>query len=355
MNAGPAPNLTLDCIIFGLQRVGGISNYWIKLIEQAMSSPRLDTRLVMPKRPLGASLPPACNGGPATWRESAPARLTRYLRAHALPGTDLFHTSYYRRPRSKGATYIVTTYDFTYERYRTGLARLVHSHQKLASIRRADAVLCISESTRKDLLEFCPSVDPARVHVTHLGVDHKAFFPEAQRIEGMVDVLLFVGQRDGYKRFDLAVQAVRRQPRLRLGIVGPRLSDAERDVLRRDLGLRWQEFGPVDQQTLRALYSSAFAFVFPSDYEGFGLPVLEAMACGCPVVAANISSLPEVGGDAALYATGQQADAYAEQLARLEDATQRESLVGNGLARAAEFTWSKTFAQTLEVYLSATR
>ena len=99
---------------------------------------------------------------------------------------------------------------------------------------------------------------------THLGVDHQAFFPQARPIEGMQDVLLFVGQRDGYKRFDLAMQTVRRQPRLRLGIVGPRLSEAERDALRSNLGSRWQECGPVDQPTLRGLYSSAFAFVFPT-------------------------------------------------------------------------------------------
>ena len=355
MSARQPPNLTLDCIVFGLQRVGGISNYWIKLIEHAMSSPRLNTRLLMPKRALGTGLPAVCNGGPDTWRESAPARFTRYVGARVLPGTDLFHTSYYRVPRSNRAAYLVSAYDFTYERYRTGLARLVHSRQKLASIRRADAVLCISESTRSDLLEFCPTVDPASVHVTHLGVDHQAFFPQAPLIEGMDDVLLFVGQRDGYKRFDLAMQTVRRQPGLRLGIVGPRLSEAERDALRNNLGSRWQEFGPVDQPTLRGLYSSAFAFVFPSDYEGFGLPVLEAMACGCPVVAANNSSLPEVGGDAALYAIEQHADAYAQQLARLEDAALRKSMVGSGLARAAEFTWSKTFEQTLDVYLSVAR
>ena len=355
MIAGRAPKLTLDCIIFGLQRVGGISNYWIKLIEHAMSSPQLEARLLVPRHSLGTSLPAACHFGPTTWREGAPARLTRYLPARVPPGTDLFHTSYYRMPRGRAATYLVSAYDFTYERYRTGLPRLVHSRQKLASLRRADAVLCISESTRRDLLEFCPTVDPARVHVTHLGVDHQAFFPEAHRTEGLDDVLLFVGQRAGYKRFDLAVQAVRRQTWLRLGIVGPRLSDTERDALRSDLGLRWHEFGPVDHPTLRGLYSSAFAFVFPSDYEGFGLPVLEAMACGCPVVAAKNSSLPEVGGAAALYAGEQHADEYAQQLARLEDAALRALMIRSGLARAAEFTWSKTFEQTLDVYLRAVR
>jgi mannosyltransferase len=121
--------------------------------------------------------------------------------------------------------------------------------------------------------------------------------------------LLSVGQRDRYKRFDLALQAVHRQPGLSLGIVGPRLSEAERVALRSNLDLRWQEFGPVDQRTLRGLSPSAFAFVFPSDYGGFGMPLLETMACGCPVVAANNSSLPEVGRDGALYAIEQHADA----------------------------------------------
>jgi len=188
-----------------------------------------------------------------------------------------------------------------------------------------------------------------------LGVDHQAFFPEAQRVQGMADVVLFVGQRDKYKRFDLAVEAVRRSPPLRLGIVGPALASAERTALREALGSRWHEFARVSQAALRGLYSSAFAFVFPSDYEGFGLPVLEAMACGCPVVAANTSSLAEVGGDAALYSIEQHADAYAKQLARLEDAALRGSMIRSGLTRAAEFTWSKTFEQTLDVYLALAR
>jgi mannosyltransferase len=247
---------------------------------------------------------------------------------------------------------VVSVYDFTYERYRDGLARRVHSTQKLRSIRRADRVLCISAATRRDVLQHCPDVDPAKVQVVHLGVDGDAYFPEPDpAADGAArHQVLFVGQRTGYKRFDLAIEALRQSPRLSLGIVGPALDDSERASLTRHLGTRWTEIGPVPSRELRRRYSSAFAFIFPSDYEGFGLPVLEAMACGCPVLAADNSSLPEVGGDAALYPSTQDAQAYAHQLQRLEGSALREQLVAAGLQRARQFPWAKTLQQTVALY-----
>lgn len=345
------PSVALDCIIFGLQRMGGVSNYWNKLIESAAISSRLGLRLILPSHSLQAECPAGRYPLPLVSSERSPPQLARYLPVNVPEGTDVFHTSYYRLPGRKVHGYVVSAYDFTYERYRHGLARFVHSKQKLSSIRHADAVLCISHSTRRDLLEYCPAANPANLHVTHLGVDHDAFFPDPPAADAAATTVLFVGQRDDYKRFDLAVDAVRQLRHLRLGIVGPPLKPAERDTLVKALGTRWHEFGPVRQQVLRQLYSSAFAFVFPSDYEGFGLPVLEAMACGCPVVAANRSSLPEVGADAALYASEQDAQAYAHQLTRLEDASLRQGMIGAGIARATSFTWSRTFERTLNVYL----
>jgi mannosyltransferase len=343
--------ITLDCIIFGLQRFGGISNYWAKLVEHVSVDPALAGSLVLPKHLTYRDFDAAWLQRMSVLRETLDARIGRYLSAPTADG-GVFHTSYYRLPRQRVGKYVVSVYDFTYERYRTGLARFVHTKQKLASIRRADAVLCISESTRRDVIEFCPEVDAAKLHVIHLGVDGKAFYQEsAGPSDANEQTVLFVGQRGGYKRFDLAIEAVRESPRLSLGVVGPTLTDEERTLLQARLGGRWHEFGPVSTADLRRLYSSAFAFIFPSDYEGFGLPILEAMACGCPVVAASLSSLPEVGGTAAYYAERQNGESYASALSALDSVAVREDAVRSGIKRAAQFDWLRTFQKTKAVYL----
>ena len=343
--------LILDSIIFGLQRYGGISNYWARLLDFAATSTQLATSLVLPQHLKYSDFNPEWVRRMPALRERLPARFTRYLPSSTPERHATFHTSYYRLPRGRVSRYVVSAYDFTYERYRHGLARFVHTTQKLASLRHADAVLCISHSTKRDVLEFCRGIDPAKLHVTHLGVDHDTFFRDAGLDPGEEATVLFVGQRGGYKRFDLAVDALRQCPRLRLGVVGPPLERTERDMLRATLGARWHEFGPVNTSKLRRLYSTAFAFIFSSDYEGFGLPVLEAMACGCPVVAADRSSLPEVGGQAAHYAKEQRGDDYAVHLNALADTAVYDAAVQAGIARAHEFPWSATFDQTLAVYL----
>jgi mannosyltransferase len=343
--------VTLDCVIFGLQRFGGISNYWMKLVEHACATPTMHWTLVQPRtmryhfwdnRPL-AHLDSV--------QEQLTNRWARYLAAPVNTGTDVFHTSYYRLPCRPVSRFVVTAYDFTYERYGTGLARVVHSAQKLRSLRRADAVICISESTRRDVLEFCGGIDADRVHVVPLGVDTNTYFCDPIVPDSGLDrVVLFVGQRTDYKRFDLAIKAVRACRDLKLGIVGPELNLEERAVLQQSLHGRWHAFGPVSAGELRKLYSTAFALIFPSDYEGFGLPILEAMACGCPVLAANSSSLPEVGGSAALYAAEQHGDTYAKLLQDLGGTTCRSSLVQAGFERVFSYSWSHTVERTMSIY-----
>lgn len=344
-------SLTLDCIVFGLQRFGGISNYWAQLIEHAVQGRIWSTQLLLPARLLYSEFNDEWMKCQAISRERIAPKLSRYLQAPSRVGSSVFHTSYYRLPTRRVHKYVVTAYDFTYERYVSGPARWVHSSQKRRSILQADAVICISESTRRDVLEFCPGVDATRLHVVHLGVNRTAFFPDrAVCAESIDPQVLFVGQRGGYKRFDLAVDALRRTPRLSMGIVGPPLSKLERASLRNALGDRWVEHGPVGTSELRRLYASSYAFIFPSDYEGFGLPVLEAMACGCPVVAAATSSLPEVGGSAAHYATDQTPDSYAEQLWKLDSDTARQRSIQAGLTQVEAFTWARTLEQTDAIY-----
>ena len=346
-----ASRISLDCIIFGLQRFGGISNYWARLVDHASADMAINGTLVVPRQVTFNEFDAAWTHRMTVVHEGLDARVARYLRAPVSVAQDVFHTSYYRLPTRRVGKYVVSAYDFTYERYRSGLARLVHSVQKFRSLERADAVLCISDSTRRDILEMCPRVDARKLHVVHLGVDRATYFPESKAMQpALENTVLFVGQRAGYKRFDLAIAAISLSKRLSLGIVGPTLRADERETLHRALGERWHAFGSVSNAQLRQLYSSANAFVFPSDYEGFGLPVLEAMACGCPVVAANTASLPEVGGSAARYAENQTGEAYASALQALESTDSRESSIRAGIARADQFSWSQTMRETFAIY-----
>jgi mannosyltransferase len=340
--------LVLDCIIFGLQRFGGISNFWMRLMEATTQNASLGrVELLMPRSTHTQEMPDI--SGKMIYTEFLSQRLSRYLPAQIAPGGAVFHTSYYRLPRRSVDRYITSVYDFTYERYFNGLPKLVHHVQKRASVQAADMSVCISEATRTDLLSYFSKVDPAKTCVVPLGVDCSRFYPDHSAHDGGPYVL-FVGQRAGYKRFDLAVDALSLTPDLALAIVGQPLTADEKARLEELLPGRWVKHESVGGDALRRLYSNAFAFLFPSDYEGFGLPILEAMACNCPTVAANRSSFPEVAGDAALLAEDQTAEVYAALLSRLEDDACRARLVAAGKERVTLFEWQRTFSRLWDCY-----
>jgi glycosyltransferase involved in cell wall biosynthesis len=206
-----------------------------------------------------------------------------------------------------------------------------------SAVRRAARVLAISERTKRDLVELY-HVPPGRIVVTPLGVD-PVFHPDGAG--GRRDYLLFVGavQR---RKDPLAAAAVAAELGLRLVAVGPEKEPGLAAELRR-AGAEVRGYVPKDE--LAALYRGAACLVLPSRYEGFGLPVVEAMASGTPVVAAPDPALVETAGDAALYAgPGELAATVRRALA------ERERLVAAGLERARRFTWAETARRTVAVY-----
>lgn len=351
----PSSKVTMDSIVFGLQKFGGISNYWAQLLNYICNEDSINTELILPKKIKFNNFNVNRIQKLNTKTEILNSSLSRYTKSKCAKKSDIFHSSYYRLPVNKPNKIITTVYDFTYERYRKGLPQFIHSFQKNKAICASDAILCISNSTKKDLLNYLPGVDPSIVHVVPLGVDKNVFYVDknlnnSYQNNDIINTVLFVGQRNGYKRFDLAISAIKKCPDLILGIVGPKLTNLEKENLCNNLGNRWQEYGPVENERLRYLYSLSFALIFPSDYEGFGLPILEAMACGCPVIAAHKSSFPEVGGDAALYADYQDGENYSEKLMQLYISDKRNLLIKLGFEQYKLYTWENTIQMTMHHY-----
>jgi len=352
-------NLYLDNIIFALQRSGGISVYWAELLRY-LSEHHPDLRMLEHPRALqniqrqALELPRELIDSDSR----LPVALSRYLQARCKTTSGIFHSSYYRTPDSIGMKQVVTVYDFTYELYRSGLRRAVHCRQKQRAIREAAGIICISESTKKDLLRLYPSTPESSITVIHLGIS-SAFEP-VDKITGVPDSLgwvpqtkfvLFVGDRSEYKNFDLAILSVNRITDCHLVIIGGgELTASERQLLESSLPNRHRHLSGVTDITLNILYNYAFCLLYPSHYEGFGLPPLEAMRAHCPVVAVNCSSLPEVCGDGALLTDRADSEQFMELLLKLEDDTIRKTMIARGALQARKFTWENTCEKTVEFY-----
>jgi len=273
-----------------------------------------------------------------------PARFQEVRMAYAVPralrrlGAALAHFQH-ALPRSCPCPAVVTVHDLSFERDGSVMCwrqRTVFRHAVPRAVRRAARVLVVSERTKDDVVELY-GADPARIVVTPNGVD-PAFSPGTAHGDSY---LLLVGAVQRRKN-PLAAAAAAAELGMRLVVVGPSRDDALADELkRRGADVR----GYVDRDELVELYRGAAALVMPSSYEGFGLPVVEAMATGTPVVAAPDAALQEVAGDAAVFA---EPDDLAAGVRRA--LAERETLVAAGLRRAATFSWDETARRTVAVY-----
>jgi glycosyltransferase involved in cell wall biosynthesis len=286
-----------------------------------------------------------------------PARSQAWRMALSLPRLlrrlrpALTHFQHVVAPVSASAT-VVTIHDLSFERDPKLMGvrdRFFFKTMVPRSVRRADRVLAVSEQTKRDLIERY-RIDDDKVVVTPNGVD-EAFRPAGPARDGR-PYLLFVGALQPRKDPLAAIEALSlADSELGLVMVGPdkgAAAEARRAVARLGLSSRVEFAGHVEKPDLAALYRGAEALVFPSRYEGFGLPVLEAMASGTPVVATSAGAIPEVAGDAAVLVGPGDPVALAGGIERaLAD---RDRLVRAGLERAQLYSWTETARRTLAVY-----
>ncbi len=345
--------IVLDNIIFSWQRSGGISTVWGRVI-QALAASGMDYRVLewdganrnvcrrdlkIPSAKvtkLKALLPLVARYQGVKWGKQAPF---------------IFHSSYYRLCTNPNAINILTVHDFTYERCSSGLKRAVHHLTKRRAIQRADRVICVSSNTRDDLLHYVPGVNPEKVRVIYNGVDEKfRRLSDHKRFRsGIKPFLLYLGERTGYKNFRIAVETAQLMG-IELKIAGPHLNGRELNWLTRMLDDRYQSLGYVDTCTLNRLLNEAFALIYPSAYEGFGLPIVEAQKAGCPVLALNSSSLPEVMGDETMLVDEPDPKAFTQKARQLYDHSVREHVIAQGVRNAERFSWNQMAQQYLDLY-----
>ncbi|GIK43019.1 MAG: glycosyl transferase family 1 [Chloroflexota bacterium] len=280
---------------------------------------------------------------------------------------DLFHaTDFFLPPVRRGTRTIVTIHDLSFVRLPETVMPGMTNHLNRwvpLSVKRADHVIAVSEATRQDLIELYQT-PPEKISVLYHGVtpDFKPVI-EPDKLSavrqkydlGQQPFILSVGTIQPRKNYQRLIQAFAAlDPALALVIVGSRgwnYADVFAEVARQGLEERVHFLGFVADADLPALYSAASLFVYPSLYEGFGLPVLEAMACGTPVIVANQSALPEVVGEAGLLIDPGNVEAIAAAMARvLTDTTLSRHMAQAGQARAACFTWPGMAAKLLNLY-----
>lgn len=274
---------------------------------------------------------------------------------------QIFHPTYYQMlndsfiQQVKVPT-VITVYDMIHELFSdvldpTGQIAAV----KKRAIFSAQALICISESTKNDLLSLYPHLEK-RTWVTYLATELSQQSLNFLSSPSEYPYFLYVGSRNYYKNFNRLLDAfsfaIKKYPEVKLYIVG---SPFNKEELKRisylNLSKQVVNFGLLNDAQLANLYKSSLALVYPSMYEGFGIPPLEAMACGSIVIASNTSSIPEVIGEAGLYFNPTSMDELLDQLlVAVENPIYCQTLRERGLKQVAKFSWEKTAQQTIEIY-----
>jgi glycosyltransferase involved in cell wall biosynthesis len=279
---------------------------------------------------------------------------------------DIVHETYYHSDRlaPKKSKIVVTVHDMIHEKLSQFVRREMFGMDRTSQIKkqavtRADQIICVSENTKKDLIEIL-DINPEKVNVVYHGPSLKLTTNSQNNLAEFKPYILYVGERiSGHKNFRLFLQAYANSTQLKnnFNLVcfgGGSLSKTELKLIQ-ELGLSPEKIFQIsgNDTTLANFYRSASIFVYPSLYEGFGIPLLEAMALDCPIACSNTSSLPEVVGNAAEFFNPQQPDSMTNAIENVLFSSDKSTeLVKLAREQVKKFSWEKTAKETKEVYLS---
>jgi len=302
-------------------------------------------------------------------RSKVPLKIKRYLPVRILNKSfNVFHSSYYRY--AKGNIKNVTTvHDFMYEKYlpKYNFKRIIHSSQKYSALKHSDYIIGVSKNTLDDMLRYYSEFRNKKMRVVYHGINSD-FYPIEKKKDFIIiqnyklyynSYFFYFGNRKGYKNFGLLIKAYSNLLKNNKDIPnlviagGGSFSKEEIKLLReKEVSSKIIKLKEIDNNELNLLYNYCSGFIYPSLYEGFGMPVIEAMQAGAPVICSNSSSLPEVAGEAAIFINPNNVSELESALYYLLDNNTRKDLIELGLKQSRKFSWKKTYKGILEVYNS---
>ncbi len=360
---GAKMRVLYDGQIFTIEKFGGISRYFYQLIENGKDLFEYDLsgallvnqyiKLLKPKK----YCPFKFNNMRKGYIKIKIIHLIDRLNGYDFKkkidrgNYDILHPTFYNQDAlSTKKRLVITIHDMIPEFYYKNSQA---TEEKKNLIFKADKVIAISTNTKNDIIKLYPEINSDKIAIIHHGVDKEIAIKENQKRENYI---LFVGGRQGYKNFDRFLDAVAPlllKYDLRLICTGYGFGGGEMDKLRALNILDRSSCHFFTEEGLKELYSKALCFVFPSFYEGFGLPILEAFAAGAPTLLANCSSLPEVGGDGALYFDPYSVDDMRSAIEKVVTSVDLQNqLILKGREKLKEYSWEKCARETADVYKS---
>ncbi len=359
-------NIVYDYQIFGVQKFGGVSRYFYELANNISLEKNTNVSICSPLyinqylkqsnknlKIQGYQIPKIKYAGKIT--NIINRNISKFLFSRIKP--DIIHETFYSKkkyhtPKTK---IVLSVFDMIDEYFHNNESNKKIFENKSISIARADHIICISNQTKKDLMKFY-AVEEKNISVIHLGFSLTNTSSSYANIINR-PYLLYVGKREGYKNFNAFLKAYSSMHHIQedydlVAFGGGRFSEEE-ELLIKNLNLNIKKIHQIDgdDSVLANLYKYASLFIYPSFYEGFGIPPLEAMSFDCPVVCSNTSSIPEVVGNAAKLFDPDSIEEIANAIESvLKDSELRENMIVRGRERIKLFSWESCALKTYEIY-----
>jgi len=330
-----------DDIIYSLQHSGGISLYW----SQLEAHQKQDVQILYKNNRNNIFF--SASSAAKKIKNTNCILFERYRNISLSEKRPfIFHSSYYRYCKDKNAINITTVHDFIYEYFRYDIKSIIHKIQKKNTIHNSNGIIFVSESTKNDFEKLFPEYKGKKKVIYH------GILSEYKKIDiAKKNNIIFIGGRSGYKNFVYAIRILQGLQIFKLQIIGGGpLSKNETLILDKYIPNRYEYYKSLSNIELNEKYNEAFFLLYPSVYEGFGFPVIEAQAAGCPVVCCNVSSLPEVAGNAVIYITGKNIEDDLEKINQLNDKKLYNDIVKKGFDNCKRFSWRECADETYKFY-----